>query len=86
MKPDDKLYELLNFAGQQRDKLIDLIEFNPNFITDIEWYGIDHSDAPDYCDAYICYAKYHGDKMIGELLDKLNEDRELVHKLLMSHL
>lgn len=55
-------------------------------ITDIEWDGIDHGDAPDYCDAFIVSAKIDGADLTEAELDELNEDSQLVYELLMKHL
>jgi hypothetical protein len=41
----------------------------------IEIDGIDTSDYPDFCDAYISYAEYtDGEPLTDEDLDKLNEE------------
>lgn len=53
-------------------------------ITDIEWGGIDHNDYPDYCDAYITYAKYDGEDMTEEEIESL--DRYWLHEKLWDHL
>ena len=34
------------------------LDLNYDLIDDVVVEGIDHSDAPDYCDAYIASAKY----------------------------
>lgn len=52
----------------------------------VEFEDIDHSDAPDYCDAYITYAEQDGVPLTEEELDELNEDRDYVYELLMDHL
>jgi len=55
-------------------------------ITNIEFDNIDHSDHPDYCDAYISAADYNGKPMTDEQLDEINEDRDFVHEQLFNHL
>ena len=60
-------------------------------VTVIEFDGIDHRDAPDYCDAYITIAEYEEeDGTIRELtedeLDELNNDAEFVHDELYNYL
>ncbi len=55
-------------------------------ITNIQFDGIDHKDAPDYCDAYIISAVYDGEQMTEAQLDEINEDREFVHERLIHHL
>lgn len=57
-----------------------------SLITNIEFDGIDHSDYPDYCDAYIVRALYNGFEMPIEMLDKLNEDSSYVYDRLMEYL
>ena len=78
--------ELVKFLNEQQKKLIDLIEIDYEYVTDIEFDKINHSDAPDYCDAYICAACYHDIEMCEELLDKLNEDRDFVYDKLINYL
>ena len=47
--------------------------------------GIDHRDAPDYSDAYICEASYEdGTDLTDDELDKLNEDSQFVYEALMD--
>lgn len=55
-------------------------------ITNIEWDGINHRDAPDYCDAYITNAECDGVELTEEELDELNEDSQFVYEKLMEHL
>ena len=57
-----------------------------NLIDDIEIDGIDHSDYPDYCDAYISNATYDGKKMTEEQLDIVNGDSMFVHEEVMKHI
>lgn len=54
-------------------------------ITVIEWDGIDHSDYPDYCDAYIVNAERDGVELTEEELEELN-DSDLKYELLMDYL
>ena len=55
-------------------------------IEDIEFSGIDHKDAPDYCDAYISSALYDGREMSEDELEVLNEDHDFVYDKLQSNL
>ena len=48
-------------------------------IEDVEVDGIDTSDYPDFCDAYIASATYKGREMTDEELDTLNEDGSYVY-------
>ena len=57
-----------------------------NKITNVSFDGIDHSDYPDYCDAYVTQANYEGEPMTEAQLEDLNDDRDLVHQLLFNHL
>jgi hypothetical protein len=48
---------------------------------------IDYSDAPDFCDAYICEASWDdGTDLTDEELDKLNEDSDFVYEALQDYL
>jgi hypothetical protein len=50
-------------------------------IVDISIEGIDHRDAPDYCDAYIASASWDdGTELTEEELQELNEDRSFVYE------
>jgi hypothetical protein len=55
-------------------------------ITDISIDGIDYSDYPDFCDAYIEEAFYDDIPLTEEQLDELNEDRDFVYSKLMDFL
>jgi len=60
--------------------------FDFNKITNVSLDGLDHGDYPDYCDAFIDSADYDGKKMTDKQLDDLNEDYELVHRLVWDNL
>ena len=53
-------------------------------ISAMEFDGIDHSDYPDYSDAYVCYAEYDGVPMTEEQLESLDPD--FVYDKLMDYL
>ena len=57
-----------------------------SLIDNIQFEGIDHSDAPDYCDAYIVSADYDGVAMTEEQIELLNENSEFVYESLMNYL
>ena len=57
-----------------------------SLITNIVFDGIDHSDYPDYSDAYIVEADYDGVPMTYDQLDTLNNDFEFVYNRLIEHL
>jgi hypothetical protein len=48
-------------------------------LTNIEIDGIDPSDYPKFCDAFIASADYNGKPLTDKELDKLNEDSDFVH-------
>ena len=55
-------------------------------ISNIEFSGIYHNDAPDYCDAYIVSAEYDGEEMTETQIEELNDDRDFVYEKLMDYL
>jgi len=55
-------------------------------IDNIEFDGIDYSDYPDFCDAFICSADIDGREMTDDELDELNNDREFVSNALQNYL
>jgi hypothetical protein len=57
-----------------------------SLIDNIQFEGIDHSDAPDYCDAYIVSADYDGVAMTEEQIELLNEDTDFVYEKLMDYI
>ena len=58
-----------------------------NKISNIQFEDIDHSDYPDYSDAYVSYAEYDGEEMTDEQLDTLNDEyRDFVYEKLMNHI
>lgn len=56
--------------------------------TDIEFDGIDHADAPKFCDAFISVAVWSDTlEFLTEVeLDELNSDSSFVHDALQSYL
>ena len=55
-------------------------------ITNVEIDGVDFSDYPDFCDAYITRADYDGEPMTEEQLEEINEDGCFVHDSLLDKL
>ena len=55
-------------------------------IDNIEFDGIDFSDYPDFCDAFICYAERNGEPLNDDELIEINEDTCFVYYKLMDHL
>ena len=58
--------------------------FNIEKFTEVEFEGIDHKDAPDYCDAYIVSAVYDGKEMTDEEIEDIDSDTK--YELLMNYL
>jgi hypothetical protein len=63
-------------------------EYKGRKIVDVELDGIDHRDAPDYCDTYITRAVWEdtGEDLTDSELDDLNGDRDFVYEKLMQKL
>lgn len=61
-----------------------MIDFSK--IHNIEFDGIDHSDYPDYCDAYILSCEIDGIEATEEQLNEINNDRDFVYEKLFNHL
>ena len=55
-------------------------------ITDIEFEGIDYSDAPRFCDAFIASAQYKGKEATEKQLDEMSENADFVHEELNKFL
>lgn len=62
--------------------------FQDRKIVDVEFDGVDHNDAPDYCDAFICSATWDdtGEELTTKELGDLNADTQLVYELLEESL
>lgn len=52
----------------------------------IEVDGIDTTDYPDFCDAFISYAEYDGVEMTDEQLEDLNENYDFVYDCIINQL
>ena len=54
-------------------------------LKNVEFDQIDHSDYPDFSDAYICYAEHEdGTPLTEDELEAISS--ELTHELLWNHL
>ena len=55
-------------------------------VEDCSIAGIDHSDYPKYCDAYIESAiwSHSGKSLTDDELEELNENQELVYELTIN--
>lgn len=54
--------------------------------TNVKFDGIDHTDYPDYCDAYIVYAELNGVLLTEDELEELNDNSYLRYELLTKYL
>lgn len=53
----------------------------------LEFSGIDMSDAPDFCDAYITYAEHENGEPLNENeLDELNYDVDFIYNAVIKHI
>jgi hypothetical protein len=59
---------------------------NLNLVDNVELDGIDTSDYPEFCDAFITYAELDGIEMTDEQLDELNDESEFVLGCVYNHL
>lgn len=66
--------------------LFGIDNFDYKLVDNIEFDGIDHNDAPDYCDAYILSADYNGAEMTDEQIELLNGDGDYIHEKLFEYL
>lgn len=55
-------------------------------ITKVDFDEINHWDYPEYCDAYIVYAKYDGVEMTEAQLEEVNQDDMYVREQLEIYL
>ena len=63
-----------------------LIEIVYSKIEVVEIDGVDHSDYPDYCDAYISKAYIGGQEATQEQLDVLNDNPEFRYNSVIESL
>lgn len=81
-----KLKELADYLGKKLEELDVIRQFDLDKITDVEFEGIDYSDAMDFSDAFIVRCNYDGKPATGEQLDYINNNSSYVHEMLMEHL
>jgi len=55
-------------------------------IDNVDIDGIDYSDYPDFCDAFICAADYNGEPMTQDQLDIINEDMDFVYSWVENYI
>jgi histone acetyltransferase (RNA polymerase elongator complex component) len=69
------------------NKRIKELNIDLSQIDDIEFDGVDHSDSPDYVDAFISSASQNGIELTDDQLDFINDScRDFVYEKLMEHL
>ena len=55
-------------------------------ITDVEFAGIDMSDYPDFCDAYIEYAEIDGRPATDAEIEDMTNDGNIFYGLLTNYI
>lgn len=55
-------------------------------IDNITLDGINGSDAPDFCDAFIVSADYNGVEMTSEQLDEINDNSDFIYECVLDYL
>lgn len=55
-------------------------------ISNVQIEDIDHTDYPDFCDAYIISADYNGVPMTEDQLEEINNDSQYVHEQVLNWL
>jgi hypothetical protein len=76
----------MNKDDLKTDNTPSVFNLDYSLIDNIQFEGIDHNDAPDYCDAYIVSADYDGVAMTEEQIELLNEDTDFVYEKLMDYI
>ena len=70
--------------------MIRIMKIDSKHIADIEFDGIDHSDIPDYCDAFISEASIldgqEWREATHEELEEMNDDSDFIHEKLQEFL
>lgn len=83
------IYRKLRQAKKEAyyNEMINLLGIDLSQIENIEFEGIDHSDAHDYVDAYISKADQQGKALTDDQLDFINEScRDFVYESLQKYL
>jgi len=62
------------------------MEIDYSKISNVYVEGIDHRDAPDFCDAFIASADYDGEPMSDEMLEELNQDGQYVYDAVINQI
>jgi len=62
------------------------MDLDYKLISNVSLEDVDYNDYPDMCDAFVKSADYDGEPMTEEMLDFINDDRNLIHELLFDYL
>jgi len=62
------------------------MEIDYSKISNVYVEGIDHRDAPDFCDAFIASADYDGEPMSDDMLEELNQDGQYVYDAVINQI
>ncbi len=62
------------------------MKFDYKKIENIRVEDIDHTDYPDYVDAFIDSADYNGEPMTDNQLNILNEDTDFVYECVINQI
>lgn len=62
------------------------MEIDYSKISNVYVEGIDFSDSPDFCDAFIASADYDGEEMSYEMLEELNQDGQFVYEAVINQI
>jgi hypothetical protein len=55
-----------------------MINLDYSLIDNVQIDGVDTTDYPDFCDAYIVSADYNGREMTDDEIELLNDDGDFV--------
>jgi hypothetical protein len=55
-----------------------MINLDYSLIDNVQIDGVDTTDYPDFCDAYIVSADYNGREMTDDEIELLNDDSDFV--------
>ena len=59
---------------------------NQALIDNVVIEGIEEKDYPDFCDAFVSSADYDGEPMTDEMIDRVNDDSDLLYDLIQKQL
>lgn len=74
-------YETSRWMNGVMPPLIPTIEIDFSKVEDIQIEGVDTSDYPDFCDAFIASATYKGREATEDELEAMTEQHGSLHEL-----